>query len=76
MGDVVYDGVMETVAMTKKRGRGRPAKAKRDKQAMRIIAYVTPGDAKQIRADAAELGVTPSAFMTDLWRQWRMSREA
>lgn len=62
--------------MTKKRGRGRLPKPKSQKQSERVISYVTPGDARKIRADAAQLGMTPSALLTGLWRQWRESREA
>jgi hypothetical protein len=51
--------------------RGRPPRPETEKQSERVIAYVTPEEAKGIRADAERLGLTPSAFLADLWRQWR-----
>ena len=61
--------------MTKKRGRGRPPKPKNEKQSERVIAYMTPVEAKQLRNAAALLEMTPSEFLADLWRDWLASRE-
>ena len=61
--------------MVKKRGRGRPPKSKAEKQAVRFVVRVTPGEAKMLLADVAEADTTTGAFLTELWRQWRASRE-
>lgn len=61
--------------MTTKRGRGRPAKAKGRKQSAVVATYLTPAEGKRLRADAKRQGMTPSAFLAGLWREWRESRE-
>ncbi len=61
--------------MKKKRGPGKPPKPKSEKQSERVIAYMKPAEAKQLRKDAALLDMTPSAFLAGLWRDWRASQE-
>lgn len=61
--------------MTEKRGRGRMPKPKNEKQSERVIAYLSPIEAKQLRDDAACLEMTPSTFLAGLWRDWRASQE-
>ena len=62
-------------AMKKKRGRGRMPKPKAEKQSVRFVVRVTPGEAKVLLADVAEAETTTGAFLTELWRQWRASQE-
>lgn len=60
--------------MAKKTGR-RPKK-KCDKQSERAILYLVPAEAKLVRKYAADRDQSPSAFLTEIWRQWRASQEA
>lgn len=55
--------------------RGRRPKPKDEKQSVGILTYLTPGEAGALRADASGLGMTPSAFLAGLWREWRKLRE-
>lgn len=55
--------------------RGRKPKPKAEKQSERVVVYLTPGEAKEMRADSDRAGGTPSAFLIGLWRDWRESRE-
>ncbi len=55
--------------------RGRLPKPKAEKQCERVVVYLTPGEAEQMRADSVMAGGTPSAFLTGLWREWRESTE-
>jgi hypothetical protein len=55
--------------------RGRRPKPREEKQSVGILTYLTPGEARELRADAAGLDMTPSAFLAGLWREWRESRE-
>jgi hypothetical protein len=64
-----------TTAKKKTWKRGRRPKPKAEKQSARIVLYVTPMEAKEIQADSARAGITPSAFMANLWREWRESPE-
>ncbi len=61
--------------MIKQRGRGRPAKPKGEKQSVGILTYLTPGEARELRADAGGMDLTPSAFLAGLWREWRVLRK-
>ncbi len=51
--------------------RGRRPKPKAAKQSERVVVYLTPGDARQVRADSDKSGSTPSAFLAGLWRESR-----
>jgi hypothetical protein len=61
--------------MVEKRRRGRQPKPAEERQSVRFVVKVTPGDAAMLRADVAEAESTAGAFLTDLWRHWRDSRE-
>ena len=63
--------------MTKKKtvGRGRPPKPKAEKLAKQLTVYLTQADVKQVKADSDKAGMTPSAYLVDLWRTYRMVRE-
>lgn len=61
--------------MKKQRKRGRKPKPKNEKQSARIVAYVTTADDKLLRRDCEGQGMTPGAFLMDLWREWRVKRE-
>lgn len=61
--------------MTGKRNRGRPQKPRSEKQSKRAVVHLTQGDAELLRADSEGLGMSPSAFLAGLWREWRMFRE-
>lgn len=61
--------------MMEKRGRGRMPKPKNEKQSERVITYLSPIEAKQLRDDAVWLDMTPSTFLAGLWRDWRVSQE-
>lgn len=61
--------------MPVKKGRGRPAKPKAQKQDARLLVYMTAKEARMLRADAGRREQTPSMFLADLWRQWREARE-
>lgn len=61
--------------MVKKRGRGRPPKPKAKRQTVRFVVRVTPDEAKLLLADVAEAETTTGAFLTELWRQWRLFRK-
>ncbi len=55
--------------------RGRRPKPKAENQSERVVVYLTPGEAKLMRADSDRTGGTPSAFLIGLWHEWRESRE-
>lgn len=61
--------------MTKKIRRGRPAKPHGEKQSAAFTVYMTPADAKLLRADAKRFGTSPSALFAQSWRIWRESLE-
>jgi hypothetical protein len=66
---------MATTKPKKTWKRGRQPKPKAEKQSERVVVYLTPAEAKRMRADSDKAGGTPSAFLTGLWREWRESRE-
>lgn len=55
--------------------RGRKPKPPGEKQGERIAVYLTPEDARNMRADSDGAGISPGALLTGLWREWRQSRE-
>ena len=55
--------------------RGRLPKPVGEKQSERVVVYLKPEEAKQMRADSNRADSTPSAFLTALWREWRASRK-
>lgn len=61
--------------MKKKRKAGRPPKKKADKQTARISVYLTEAEAKKIKAESAEAGMTPSAYLAEVWRLQAMAQE-
>ena len=61
--------------MKKRTGPGRPAKPKSEKQSEQFSLYLTIPDAKAFSADVKKLGLSPSAFLADLWREWRKTQE-
>lgn len=68
-----YDAMTTKPKKTWKRG--RKAKPPGEKQTERAVVYLTPADAKKLRKDCEGMDMTPSVFLTGLWREWRTSRE-
>ena len=56
-------------------GRGRPPKSKAEKLAKQITVYLNQADVKQVKADSGKAGMTPSAYLVDLWRTYRTARK-
>lgn len=74
---IVASERVDVMAMKTKKTlkRGRKPKPRAEKQSERVVVYLTPGEAKQMRADSERAGGTPSVFLAGLWREWRELRE-
>jgi len=60
------------MSMTKKKPKkrmGRPPKPAAEKQSEAIMVRVTPGERKQLEAEARRLGVPLAVVLTALWRE-------
>jgi predicted HicB family RNase H-like nuclease len=56
--------------MVKKANRmGRPPKKAKDRRTKPVALRVTPGDHKQLVRDAANAGLSISAYLLECWRK-------